>query len=53
MASRQIGRDARTGQFISIRDAKANPATSVVETYNAPRPSGRSGAVKRRCKPGR
>jgi len=28
---RQVGRDARTGKFITIRRARRHPATSVVE----------------------
>lgn len=30
--TRQIGRDARTGRFISVRDARRRRATSVIET---------------------
>jgi hypothetical protein len=32
MATRKIARRATTGQFISIREAKRRPATSVIET---------------------
>ena len=28
----KIGRDARTGKFIPVKDAKKRPATTVVET---------------------
>jgi hypothetical protein len=28
----KIGRDATTGQFISVKDAKSKPKTTVVET---------------------
>lgn len=28
----QIGRDARTGQFIPVREAERRPSTTVVET---------------------
>jgi hypothetical protein len=30
--SHQIGRDARTGQFIPVREAERRPSTTVVET---------------------
>lgn len=30
--SRKIGRDAKTGRFISVKKAKSRPATTVVET---------------------
>lgn len=30
--TRKIGRDARNGQFISVKEAKRRPATTVVET---------------------
>jgi len=29
------GRDAKTGQFISVKDAKKHPATTVVETVKS------------------
>jgi len=32
MSTRKIGRDAGTGQFITVKEAKANPKTAVVET---------------------
>ena len=28
----EVGRDARTGKFISIRRARRHPATSIVQT---------------------
>jgi hypothetical protein len=28
----QIGRDAKTGQFITVKEAKRRPSTTVVET---------------------
>ncbi len=28
----KIGRDAKTGQFITVEDAKKHPSTTVVET---------------------
>lgn len=28
----KIGRDAKTGKFIPVKDAKKRPATTVVET---------------------
>ena len=30
--TRKIGRDARTGRFISVREARRRPKTTVVET---------------------
>lgn len=32
VTQQKIGRNAKTGQFIPIREAKKRPATSVVET---------------------
>lgn len=29
----KVGRDARTGKFLSVRVAQRNPRTTVVETY--------------------
>ena len=31
-STHKIGRDARTGQFIPVREAQKRPATTVVET---------------------
>lgn len=33
----QIGRDARTGQFIPVREAERRPSTTVVETRTPPK----------------
>lgn len=33
MAEHKRGRDARTGQIISVKEANRRPATTVVETY--------------------
>ena len=30
--SRKIGRDAKTGKFIPVKEAKRRPSTTVVET---------------------
>ncbi|WP_256527293.1 hypothetical protein [Gilvimarinus sp. DA14] len=35
--SRSIGRDARTGQFIPVSEAKRRPATTVVERIKKPK----------------
>lgn len=35
MAERKIGRDARTGRFISVKEAKGRPNRTVVETINS------------------
>ena len=32
MATRKIGRDAKTGEFITVKEAQRRPATAVVET---------------------
>ena len=37
MPTRKIARDASTGQFISLRDARRRPATTVVETIHVSR----------------
>jgi hypothetical protein len=36
-AVRKIGRDARTGRFISVAEARRRPATTVIETIRAKR----------------
>jgi hypothetical protein len=33
----KVGRDARTGKFLSVRVAQRNPRTTVVETYVVPK----------------
>lgn len=33
----KIGRDAKTGQFIPVKEANRRPATTVVETIKHPR----------------
>ena len=37
MSSRKIGRDAETGRFIPVKEAEANPRTTVVETIKTPK----------------
>lgn len=37
--TRQIGRDARTGQIIPVREAQRRPSTTVVETVPVRKPS--------------
>lgn len=34
--TRKIGRDARTGEFIPVREAVRRPSTTVVETIKVP-----------------
>jgi len=34
-AGGRIGRDARTGQFIPVKEAQRRPATTVVETIKS------------------
>lgn len=36
MTKQQIGRDARTGEFIPVREAIRRPTTTVVETITRP-----------------
>ena len=36
--SHQIGRDARTGEFIPVKEAQRRPSTTVVETIKRPTP---------------
>jgi hypothetical protein len=38
---RMIGRDARTGEFIPVREAVRRPSTTVVETIKVPTTSKR------------
>lgn len=33
----KIGRDARSGKFIPVREAKRRPSTTVVETVKKPK----------------
>ncbi|GAB2470135.1 hypothetical protein GCM10011375_40700 [Hymenobacter qilianensis] len=35
----KIGRDARTGEFITVREAQRRPNTTTVETLPKPKPS--------------
>ncbi|WP_423456069.1 hypothetical protein [Ottowia sp. VDI28] len=35
----KIGRDARTGEFIPVREAQRRPATTTVETIRRPAPA--------------
>lgn len=37
MAPRKIGRDARTGRFIPVKQATQNPKTTTVETLPKPK----------------
>jgi hypothetical protein len=34
--TRKIGRDAKTGEFIPVKEAKSRPSTTVVETIKVP-----------------
>jgi len=36
MATKKIGRDAGTGKFITVKEAKAHPKTAIVETIKTP-----------------
>ncbi len=37
-SSHKIGRDARTGEFITVKEAERRPSTTVVETMKHPSP---------------
>lgn len=36
MANRKIGRDAKTGEFIPVKEAQRRPNTTTVETIKTP-----------------
>jgi hypothetical protein len=36
MATRKIGRDAKTGEFIPVKEAQRRPNTTTVETIKTP-----------------
>jgi hypothetical protein len=38
MTTRKIGRDARTGEFIPVREAQSRKSTAIVETIKVPKP---------------
>jgi hypothetical protein len=38
MATRKIGRDAKMGEFIPVKEAKQRPNTTVVETIKVSKP---------------
>jgi len=46
MATRKIGRDARTGRIIPVSEAQRRKATAVVETIKVPRPAPQKGKGK-------
>jgi hypothetical protein len=33
----EVGRDAKTGEFVSVKEAESRPNTTVVETIKRPR----------------
>jgi hypothetical protein len=35
--TRQIGRDAKTGEFITVEEARRRKATAIVETIKTPK----------------
>jgi hypothetical protein len=37
MGARKIGRDAKTGEFIPVKEAKRRPNTAVIETIKTPK----------------
>jgi hypothetical protein len=37
MAARKIGRDAKTGRIISVKEAQRRPSTTTVETVKSPK----------------
>lgn len=38
-ATRKIGRDAKSGEFIPVREAQRRPSTTVVETIPVRKPA--------------
>jgi hypothetical protein len=46
MPTRKIGRDASSGRFVSVAEARERPASTVVETYHVSR-----NGVRRPAKP--
>lgn len=36
VGTRKIGRDAKTGEFIPVKEAKRRPTTTVIETIKSP-----------------
>lgn len=36
-STHKIGRDAKTGEFIPVKEAERRPATTVVETVKSPK----------------
>lgn len=38
MPKRKIGRDAASGKFITVEEAKRRPKTTVIETIDVPEP---------------
>ena len=36
MATRKIGRDAKTGEFIPVKEAERRPSTTVIERIPVP-----------------
>lgn len=41
MANFKIGRDAKTGEFITVKEAKQRPKTTVVETIKTGKGKGK------------
>ena len=41
MGARKIGRDAKTGEFIPVKEAKRRPTTTTVETIKTPPKKGK------------
>lgn len=44
--SHKVGRDARTGEFITVKEAQRRPSTTVVETIKNPTPHSPGGKKK-------
>lgn len=36
MGTRKVGRDAKTGEFIPVKEAQRHPNTTVIETIKTP-----------------
>lgn len=35
----KVGRDAKTGEFITVEEAKRRPATTIIQTIHKPKPT--------------
>ncbi len=50
---KKVGRDAVTGRFVSLYEARRRPASTVIETYKIPTYNSRPAARRTRRRPHR